>query len=396
MIRFHRQSLPLLLLALGCGDDPVAETLLTIEIVPDNVVLHWLRQETLLEARVPGGTGIVQGGRFPLVNWASSDESVATISSAGPMSNEGIVTATGFGAATITASVEATTDARDSVVVTVEPQQPATVRVVRLGESRAPAPGDAPLRALGARMRLDAWGYDEAHRVVAAGPWLWNWTTDDESIATVDSLGVVTAVDNGTTVVTAASPTWGARATAQVEVAQLAHTILRVSPVADTLRALEDTLRVVVDALDANGHPVRTPAAFHWGSSDTRVATVEHQTGLVTALGNGTAEIGALSGVAYATAFLTVAQEITQLRLTAAGAAMLEVGDTVRLSAALADANGHPVEGADTVFTWSSSDQSVASVDGAGLVTAVARGTVEITARSASAGLSGVREVGVH
>ena len=65
--------------------------------------------------------------------------------------------------------------------------------------------------------------------------------------------------------------------------------------------------------------------------------------------------------------------------------AHLAPGDTVRLSAEALDANGHPVAGAS--FAWSSSDASVATVDGAGLVTGVAAGEAEIAA--VSSGLAG-------
>ena len=63
--------------------------------------------------------------------------------------------------------------------------------------------------------------------------------------------------------------------------------------------------------------------------------------------------------------------------------AHLAPGDTVRLSAEALDANGHPVAGAS--FAWSSSDASVATVDGAGLVTGVAEGSATVTAAAGDA-----------
>lgn len=58
-------------------------------------------------------------------------------------------------------------------------------------------------------------------------------------------------------------------------------------------------------------------------------------------------------------------------------------GDTLRLLAQAFDENGHPVDGAE--FTWASSDVSVATVDGAGLVHGRGESTVTITATSGSA-----------
>ena len=60
------------------------------------------------------------------------------------------------------------------------------------------------------------------------------------------------------------------------------------------------------------------------------------------------------------------------------------ITDTVRLSAEALDENGYVVEGAE--LTWSSSDESVATVDGSGLVGGVAEGAATITATSEAIG----------
>ncbi|WP_420439847.1 Ig-like domain-containing protein [Candidatus Palauibacter sp.] len=76
--------------------------------------------------------------------------------------------------------------------------------------------------------------------------------------------------------------------------------------------------------------------------------------------------------------------------LTAAGATVqlaaevrdqngqLVAGDTLRLAAEAFDENGYAV--ARESFTWSSSDVSVASVDGSGLVRGASEGKATITA----------------
>src|SRR5205814_2696349 len=59
----------------------------------------------------------------------------------------------------------------------------------------------------------------------------------------------------------------------------------------------------------------------------------------------------------------------------------LQVGQTVQLTATPKDANGNPLTG--RTVTWSSSNPSVASVDGSGLVTGGgAAGSATITATS--------------
>ena len=66
---------------------------------------------------------------------------------------------------------------------------------------------------------------------------------------------------------------------------------LQLTPEAVAFRALGDTLRLVAEGVDANGHPV----AVIWSSSDTTVAQMD-ASGLVTAVGYGTATIIATAG----------------------------------------------------------------------------------------------------
>ncbi len=119
-------------------------------------------------------------------------------------------------------------------------------------------------------------------------------------------------------------------------------------------------------------------------SGDGSVATV-NPGGLVTAAGNGSATITATAGSATGAATVTVAQVVTSVRVSPA-ADTLAVGETVRLSATAADANGHAVGTAG--FTWSSSDTLVAEVDDSGLVRGVGEGTATVTVVSAGASAS--------
>ena len=58
----------------------------------------------------------------------------------------------------------------------------------------------------------------------------------------------------------------------------------------------------------------------------------------------------------------------------------LDIGHRVRFTATEFDENGEEVIG--SVFSWSSDDEAVVTVDEAGLVTAVSYGTAQITAQT--------------
>ena len=163
-------------------------------------------------------------------------------------------------------------------------------------------------------------------------------------------------------------------------------TTVSVSPATAELTAVGATVQLTAEVRDQNGRTM-AGATVTWASAAAAVATV-NSTGLATAVANGTVTITATAGDASGSASLTVAQEVSAVAVTSP-ADTPEVGDTLRLLAAATDANGQAVEGA--AFTWSSSDASVVSVDGSGLVTAVAVGTAVVTA--ASSGVSGSAEL---
>ena len=120
------------------------------------------------------------------------------------------------------------------------------------------------------------------------------------------------------------------------------------------------------------------------------MATVD-SAGLVTAVGTGTATITAAAGGASGTAVVTVVQVAQSVTVAPAEATLAAVGDTLRLTARAFDTNGNELT--DAHFSWTSSDASVATVDGSGLVTAAGNGSATITASAGTA--SGTAEITV-
>ena len=110
-----------------------------------------------------------------------------------------------------------------------------------------------------------------------------------------------------------------------------------------------------------------------WKSSDTAVVTVS-DTGLVKAVGVGTATIKVSVGKASASCKVTVLQPVTSISLNRSSLTM-EATDTFQLQASV-----YPSNAADQRVQWTSSDPTVTSVDENGLVTALKKGTATVTA----------------
>ena len=346
------------LVAAGCGDDPVDPPVATtITISPRAATLQSLTETVQLTATVQDQNG--QAMTEVTVTWASRDNQVATVD------NSGLVTAADNGMAIIEASAGTVVGTAE---VTVE-QQPTEVRV---------SPATDTLVAVADTLQLSAEAFDANGHPVAGAQF--TWTSDDEAVVTVAADGLVTAVGNGEASVTASAESAAGSAAVTVE-QRLAE--VRVSPAADTLVALGDSVRLSAEVLDANGHVV-PDTEFTWQSGDTSVVAVD-STALVTAVTNGSTEVTASAGEVVGKAIMTVAQRAVEMRVWPEADTLL-TEDTLRLSAEAKDANGHLLTHPE--FTWSSGDESVAAVDAGGLVTGVAAGSVEMKVVEGTAGLT--------
>ena len=134
-------------------------------------------------------------------------------------------------------------------------------------------------------------------------------------------------------------------------------TTVTVSPASSRLAALGATVQLRAEVLDQYGQ-VMSGVAVGWSSSDAAVTAVD----------------------ASGSAAVAVLQEVSTVAITPAADTVVE-RDTLRLAAEATDANGHVIAGAE--FSWASSDDAVAMVDPAGLVTGVGAGEIEVTATSA-------------
>ena len=257
-----------------------------------------------------------------------------------------------------------------------DPPRPTTVTV---------SPATAELTSLGATRQLTVEVRAQNGQPMAGAAV--SWSSSNAAVATVDAQRLVTAAGNGTATITATAGS--ASGSATVAVRQEVSTVA-VSPAADTLVA-GDTLRLAAVARDANGHAVTGVNEFSWASSDTAVAVVD-EAGLATGVGTGEVEITATSsGVTGRAELVVVPPAPTTVTVTPDTVVFTALGDTMRLTAEVRDQLGRAFEAEAVV--WASGDTLVATVDSAGLVTAVENGIATITASAGEASGSALAKV---
>ena len=211
------------------------------------------------------------------------------------------------------------------------------------------------------------------------------WTTSDSTIASVSSAGLVTGKKVGTATITAASEGKSAAATITVTAVPVASVTLNAST-ATVVAGQTVTLTAVTK--DASGN-VLSGRTVTWGTSAAAVATVDAN-GVVSGVAPGTATITATSGTATASATVTVTPvPVASISVTPASDTLASFGDTAVYSATPKDASGNALTG--RTVTWTSSNDTIATVSTTGVVTARHSGTATITA--SSGGQSGTATV---
>ena len=235
------------------------------------------------------------------------------------------------------------------------------------------SPASATLAALGDSARFTARVLDQYGNAMVGATV--SWSSNNVAVATVNTSGVATAAGDGSATITATSG--NASGTATVTVEREASTVVVTPTEAELVPG--DTVRLTAQAEDANGFAI-PDAVFSWSSSDEAVAVVD-STGLVRAVWDGEATITATANSVSGSATVTIGREVAAVILTPLETA-LAPGDSLQLVARAIDADS--VEVGDVLFSWSSSDEAVATVDSTGLVRAVGRGDATITAAAGS------------
>ena len=210
------------------------------------------------------------------------------------------------------------------------------------------------------------------------------WTSSDETIATVDETGKVTALAEGEVIITAAL-----KDNADVSTA-CSITVIPLQPgirLKETAGTLNAGATFTLEPQYIQMEEIMDQLAFT--SSDETIATVD-QSGTITAAGPGTAEITISCGEYTAVYTVTVVVPMEKINIITEKTTM-NVEETMALVVEFMPENTTD----DRAIIWTSSDRTIAKIDASGVVTAVAPGTVTITATTA-AGLTAECEIVVY
>ena len=336
-----------------------ATVLVTVSLVPVGSVAILptsanvtVGQTAPLSATVRDTAGVVVTDR--VVTWTSSDIHVAVVSTAG------VVTGVAPGSATISATSEGRSG---TSTVTVVPPAIASVTL---------QPDAATIR-VGATTTLTATVKDVTDAVVTDRDI--TWTSSNVAVATVSASGVVTGRAVGTATISATSG--GKSGSAAVTVVAVPVGSVAVSPASVTLvpTQVASLSAVVRDANDV----VVTDRTIVWTSSNTAVATVSPN-GSVTAVAPGTATVTATSEGRSGSASISVVPVPVASVMVNPPTSTVVTGQTAVLTATVRDTTGTIVT--DRTVTWRSSDETIATVSSAGVVTGVSAGAATITATS--------------
>jgi trimeric autotransporter adhesin len=299
------------------------------------------------------------------VTWTSGNTADATVNTTGLV--------------TTSSSTSITTSRSVTIFATSGSAQGVSTTVVRpVGIQSVTVTPAADTVAQGATKQLTATVIDSLGRTVTRTI---SWTSANSSIASVSGSGLVTGgADTGTTTITATAS--GVSGTNTTSVTQTPTTGVTV-----TLTPANDTL---LNGATGQAQAVTTPAnrPVTWSSSNTSVATIDANSGVITGVGVGSATITGTSGSASGSAVLTVVQTpTTGVSVTLAPANdSLVVGGSGQASATTTPPL-RPV-------AWTSSVTTVATINAiSGAITAIGVGSTTITGTSGSATGSAVLTV---
>lgn len=292
------------------------------------------------------------------VSWSSDNDGIASVDQSGN------VTAVSAGTTNITVTTdEGSRTATCKVTVTEDPAGSISV-----------SPNQLPLTVGGSETLAAA--------VLPSGQPV-TWTSQNDSIASVDSNGKVTAKATGSTTITAKITVGGKEytdsCTVTVTQGNVPVTGVTVFPNSGTV-AINGTLQLTANVQPSNA----TNKKVTWKSLNENIATVD-QNGRVTGKAAGTATILVTTEDGGKSATCTVTVTPSTIPVTGVtldrSTASIGINATLQLTATV-----QPTNATNKAVTWTSSNTNIATVDANGKVTGKAIGTAVITVKTNDGG----------
>ena len=343
------------------GEESVKVT--SVSVMPKTVSLKAGETQTLTLTIKP------DNATDNTVTWSSDHTEFVTVNQ-----NTGKVTAVAEGTAIITATANDGSGESDTCTVTVVPTEEETVPVKSITITPDPAEVE-----LGSSLKLAAsvLPTNATNKDVT-------WSSENPKIATVDeSNGTITPIAEGTASITAtAADGSGVSKTISLTVKPKGEGPVKVTSISvlpKTVTLAEGETQDLTFTVKPDNAAVKTVT---WSSVPESVATVSAD-GTITAIAEGTAVITATAddgSAKYDTCTVTVLPEgekpvkTTSITITPDKVSLYE-GGTKQLTKTIA-----PENTTNKNVTWSSNNESIATVTEDGLVKAIAKGTAIITA----------------
>ncbi len=200
------------------------------------------------------------------------------------------------------------------------------------------------------------------------------WTSDNETVATVDSIGVVTAKGQGQCTITVTTDDFGYTATCEITVPEQPPVVIDVTGVSleesEVMLNIGDTkqLKAIVEPENATNKNVT------WSTLDYKIATV-NMNGVVTANAQGEVLVcvTTVNGAIKDTCKIIVSAPVTGISFRMSKVEII-LGETQIMAATV-----FPLEATNRNVSWSSGNPDIAGVDNNGLVTAKSVGNAVIT-----------------
>ncbi len=200
------------------------------------------------------------------------------------------------------------------------------------------------------------------------------WTSDNQSVATVNDIGSVKAIAPGEANIKVITRDGAKSAVCKVTVKKPDQTYVAVESIAldkSTLTlGVDNTTTLSATILPENASITTTT----WNTSDKDVVTVDKGSLKAIKPGTATITVAATDGGLQATCVVTVESvNVTSVELNQ-NSTSVDIGEFIQLVATI-----EPENASNKNMSWSSSDTKVATVDASGKVTGVDKGTSTIT-----------------